>query len=198
MRRSLRRKKIIRRKAKKRFSGAQKGIAISALAAATAIVGYNALKFSDIGSITPTSNVISEDSANRGGDIVASDNAYEQCKAKTLPSFVNASLTWSGSIFGEALQSLSPPSVVVVAAGNKHPDPIRSEKVKASEDFDAIIVGSMAPDGQRSDFSHTHEEVHIMAPADAYQSSADEDGNRQRFGGTSGAAPLVTGGLAGF
>ena len=192
MRRSL------RRKARKRFSGAQKGVAISALAITTAIAGYFSFRNSDIGSITPTSNVISEENTNNGNDIVSSGNAYEQCKTKILPSFVNASLTWSGSIFGRALQSLSPPSVIVVAAGNKHPNPIRPEKVKASKDFGAIIVGSMAPDGQRSDFSHTHEEVHIMVPADSYQSSADEDGNRQGFGGTSGAAPLVTGGLAGF
>ena len=64
--------------------------------------------------------------------------------------------------------------------------------------MDAIIVGSLAPDGKRSHFSHEHEEVHIMAPADYYQSSADAEGNRRTFGGTSGAAPLVTGSLAGF
>ena len=44
---------------------------------------------------------------------IASDDPQEQCKATTLPSFINVSLTWSGSIFGEALQSLSPPSVIV-------------------------------------------------------------------------------------
>ena len=140
---------------------------------------------------------VSSNSRNNQG-IVASENFYEQCRANALPSFVNVSLTWSGSAYGKALKSLSPPSVMVVAAGNKHPDPIRPEKVKASKDFDAIIVGSMAPDGRRSNFSHEHEEVHIMAPSDYYQSSAGADGNRQSFGGTSGAAPLVTGGLAGF
>ena len=131
-------------------------------------------------------------------EIVASENSYKNCKANELPSFVNVSLTWGGTTFGRALKSLSPPSIMVVAAGNKHPDPIRPEKVQASRDFDAIVVGSMDPDGKRSDFSHTHEEVHIMAPAGSYQSSADEEGNRQNFGGTSGATPLVTGGLAGF
>ena len=140
---------------------------------------------------------VSSNSRNNQG-IVASENSYEQCRANVLPSFVNVSLTWSGSAYGRALQSLSPPSVMVVAAGNKHPEPIRLEKVEASKDFDAIIVGSMAPDGRRSDFSHEHEEVHIMAPSDYYQNSADKYGNRQNFGGTSGAAPLVTGSLAGF
>ena len=140
---------------------------------------------------------VSSNSRNNQG-IVASNDSYEQCKADTFPSFINVSLTWDGYTFGNALKSLSPPSIIVVAAGNNHPKPIRYEKVKASKDFNAIIVGSMAPDGQRSDFSHTHEEVHIMAPADSYQSSADENGNRMAFGGTSGATPLVTGSLAGF
>ena len=176
----------------------QRVVLLSALAALGAFAGYRVLKSSsDVGSITTeTTEVISQEGTKRS--IVASNDAYKQCKADTLPSFVNVSLTWSGSLFGKALQSFSPPSVIVVAAGNKHPDPVNPEKAQASRDFDAIIVGSMAPDGRRSDFSQTHEEVHIMAPADSYQSSADEEGNRQRFGGTSGATPLVTGGLAGF
>ena len=86
----------------------------------------------------------------------------------------------------------------MTAAGNDHPDPLNPTKVQVSKDINAILVGSMTWDGRRSHFSQTHEEVHIMAPADYDQSSADEEGNRMKFGGTSGAAPLVTGSLAGF
>ena len=130
--------------------------------------------------------------------IVSSGNAYEECMANKLPSFINISLGWYGSAFGFAFYALSPPSVIVTSAGNSHPDPLSPEKVRISRNINAIIVGSMTWDGRRSHFSQTHEEVHIMAPADYDQSSADEEGNRMRFGGTSGAAPLVTGSLAGF
>ena len=116
-------------------------------------------------------------------DGIADDETHERCVATVLPSFVNVSLTWTGSVFGEALKKLSPPSVMVIATGNTYPESIRLEKVKASQDFDAILVGSLAPDGRRSDFSNEQEEVHIIAPSDRYQSSADEDGNRRSFGG---------------
>lgn len=179
----------------------RKAALATGIATALSLATYTAYKATTEKSETLGEQEVSTADVERessNGGIVSSEDSYEQCKADTLPSFVNISLTWSGLTFGKALKSLSPPSVMVVAAGNKHPDPIRPEKVEASRDFDAIIVGSMAPDGQRSGFSHTHEEVHIMAPSDYYQSSADEEGNRQRFGGTSGSAPLVTGGLAGF
>ena len=49
-------------------------------------------------------------------------------------------------------------------------------------------------------FSQEHEEVHILAPSDSWRliTSSDENGTLRRFGGTSGAVPLVTGSLAGF
>ena len=143
---------------------------------------------------------IPESSPNpiNNNEVVASGNAYERCMANKLPSFINVSLAWEGSSFGFTFFSLSPPSVIVASAGNDHPDPLHPRKVWISRHINAIVVGSMAPDGQRSNFSQTHEEVHIMAPADHDQSSADEEGNRMRFGGTSGATPLVTGSLAGF
>ena len=185
-----------------KISPKQKAI-LAATVAGLSVAGYTAYRALDkvetnevfVEDITQLDEQGSNEQSHRS---VASEDPHEQCKATTLPSFINVSLTWSGSLFGETLQSLSPPSVIVVAAGNKHPKPIRSEKVKASQDFDAIIVGSLAPDGKRSHFSHEHEEMHIMAPADYYQSSADAEGNRRNFGGTSGATPLVTGSLAGF
>ena len=148
---------------------------------------------------TPTQNT-PESSQNpiNNNEVVASGNSYEECMANDLPSFVNVSLGWYGSAFGFAFYALSPPSVIVTSAGNSHPNPLSPEKVRISRNINAIVVGSIAPDGRRSHFSQTHEEVHIMAPADSHQSSADEDGNRMGFGGTSGATPLVTGSLAGF
>ena len=192
--------RTIRQKKGRGFTNTQK-MAMASVVAMGVAIGYRAVNDSDTGSVLSTAvqeGEVSTETINNGSNIISSDNPYEQCKSDALPSFINVSLTWKGSTYGKALNSLSPPSVVVVAAGNKHPQSIPDEKVEASKDFDAIIVGSIAPDGRRSDFSHTHEEVHIMAPADYHQSSADAEGNRMKFGGTSGAAPLVTGSLASF
>ena len=179
----------------------QKAI-LSATVAGLSVATYTAYKANDWVEVEDIPEIVQlsseQNSEQQGQRSIASEDTYEQCKANVLPSFANVSMTWSGSAFGEGLKSLSPPTVAVVAAGNKHPDPIRPEKVKASQDFDAIIVGSLAPDGKRSWFSNEHEEVHIMAPSDYYLSSAGQDGDRRSFGGTSGAAPLVTGSLAGF
>ena len=182
----------------KSVSPKKKAVVAAALIAAIGIYVHNRNNDKQPQTVQSVQSTQEDVQNVENSNVVASNDSYEQCKADTLPSFINVSLTWGGYTFGNALKSLSPPSVVVVAAGNNHPKPIRYEKVKASKDFNAIIVGSIAPDGRRSDFSHTHEEVHIMAPADNYQSSADENGNRMAFGGTSGATPLVTGSLAGF
>ena len=164
-----------------------------------------AYKDSSDSSTTPDSS--SQNSINNN-EIVASDDPYEQCKTNIFPSFINNSLVWFGSIYTKSFESISSPSVIVVSSGNFakiadfHPlahllKGTNLHKVKASKDFNAILVGSMAPDGRRSGFSNFHEEVHIMAPSDSFLTSAYKD-QRFPFGGTSGAAPLVTGSLAGF
>ena len=116
------------------------------------------------------------------------------------PSFINNSLGWLGqedkSIY-EAFQSLSPHSVLVVAAGNEYPIKLHMAKDRVSKDFHAVVVGSFSPKGFVSDFSREGEEVHILAPSDDYITSF-VFGGYAKFGGTSGAAPLVTGSLEGF
>ena len=144
--------------------------------------------------------------------IVISEDPIKQCRATVLPSFINNSMSWGperekiapfvkidvGRAAYKGLNALSPPSILVTAAGNDYPKPITRLKTSTSKNFNAIIVGSMAPDGFRSYFSQTGEEVHITAPSDTYITSANEDGSYRQFGGTSGATPLVTGSLAGF
>jgi len=134
-----------------------------------------------------------------GPNVVASENTYQQCRAATLPSFINNSMDWlSSRSIHDSFSALSPPSVLVTAAGNDHPKPIDPVKARASRDFDAIIAGSLSPSGRRSGFSQQGSEVHIMAPSDYLLTSSNDNGEYHRFGGTSGAAPLVTGSLAGF
>ena len=98
-------------------------------------------------------------------------------------------------------KKLSPDTAVVLAGGYsnmKYGSSLRPIEAQASKDYDLIIVGSLDADGRKSYFSQPHREVHIMAPAGDHIFSADKKGTRKKFGGTSAAAPLVTGSLAGF
>ena len=89
-------------------------------------------------------------------------------------------------------------STLVQGAGNDGNKPISSFAVQNSQSANAIIVGSLAPNGDKSDFSQEHPEVHIMAPADNSISSVNSAGEVVRFGGTSASTPLVTGALSAF
>ena len=130
-----------------------------------------------------------------------------------IPSFINHSMYWriknpifrktiqrvknNPSAIYEAFQALSPPTVIVTASGNKFPEGLSDTTAKASQDFHIIVVGSFSPYGFASEFSQAGREVHILAPSDYYISS-NGNGEYRQFGGTSAAAPLVTGALAGF
>ena len=92
-------------------------------------------------------------------------------------------------------------STLVQAAGNSAGSdnkPISSLAIQNSQSANAIIVGSLAPNGDKSDFSQEHPEVHIMAPADNSIRSVNATGEVVRFGGTSASTPLVTGALSAF
>ena len=118
---------------------------------------------------------------------------------RRIPSFINNSMNWEESrTIYEAMSKIHPPAILVKAAGNDYPwslDPIDSQ---FSKNFGSILVGSLSPSGLVSDFSQEGEEVHILAPADNWITSVDNEGKYEKFGGTSGSAPLVTGSLAGF
>ena len=125
--------------------------------------------------------------------------SYADYLEKSPPYFINSSMGWRNSedIY-EVFQALSPPALVVTASGNNFPKGLESIKSKASENFGAIVVGSFSSGGFASSFSVSGKEVKILAPSDRLITSAGESGEYDKFGGTSGAAPLVTGSLAGF
>ena len=125
--------------------------------------------------------------------------SYANYLRKAPPHFINNSMGWIGNegIY-EAFQKLSPPAIVVVSSGNSFPSRQGDLQSKASEDFDAILVGSFSPRGFVSEFSSSEKEVTILAPSDEWISTAGKNWEYKKFGGTSGAAPLVTGSLAGF
>ena len=142
----------------------------------------------------------------------------DSLKNQVLPAFINNSNYWMEfSGIYDIFRSLSPPpelseydssrvhpdafaspAVVVVATENEYPLELDIIKSKASKDFDVILVGSFSPGGFVSAFSQEGEEVHILAPSDHLLSAVRDGEQPENFGGTSGAAPLVTGSLAGF
>ena len=126
-------------------------------------------------------------------------------RSGAFPSFINNSMSWDSSAIVEAFHTLSPPSVIVAGSGNDYGNnrPVTERQSKASGSFDLILVGAFSPKGFASDYSSEGSEVHILAPSSPtlekpFLTSADQSGEIASFGGTSGAAPLVTGSLAGF
>ena len=59
-----------------------------------------------------------------------------------------------------------------------------------------IVVGSLDPSGFASKFSQSHQHVTVLAPSDSFITALGVDGKFSKFGGTSGAAPLVSGAIA--
>ena len=119
------------------------------------------------------------------------------------PHYINNSMPWDKSediydVFKELSTSGVTRSIVVTTSGNEFPERLGDIKSKASKDYDLIVVGSFSPKGFVSSFSQSGEELSILAPSDDWITSAGKNGEYKLFGGTSGAAPLVTGSLAGF
>ena len=149
--------------------------------------------------------------SSKTNQILYSYNEKPQCEASHMPSYINSSQTWGSSYNTFALKGLrkiSPPSIIVTVAGNAGNTEFftRYNKTVASKEFDAILVGSLTPSGNPSTFSQTGRNKEssyrsppaILAPSDHSITTTDDKGNYEKFGGTSGAAPLVTGALAGF
>ena len=123
---------------------------------------------------------------------------------KRAPHYINNSMNWKESqdiyeVF-EKLSSSTSNTVVVVSSGNDFPAKLDDIKVKASKNknYNVVLAGSFSPKGFVSGFSQSGKEVHILAPSDNWITSAGQSGEYRKFGGTSGAAPLITGSLAGF
>ena len=117
------------------------------------------------------------------------------------PRYINWSMATFGSeviaqSFEEMVDQTS--SVVIKGCGNGN---------KLSEDLPyrdlshrdkVILVGSLSPSGEPSEFSSYGEELTISAPSDHFLISTNREGMPEQFGGTSGAAPQVASALAAF
>ena len=112
------------------------------------------------------------------------------------PHFVNVSMD-VGFDSSRIIEALGPQAVIVIASGNSFPEEMNDNDRQLTREHNTLWAGSFSPDGFVSQFSQEGEGVSILAPSDHYITSSAK-GKDKTFGGTSGAAPLVTGALAAF
>jgi hypothetical protein len=110
----------------------------------------------------------------------------KQIKEKKI-RVVNLSL---GGVDKEIIR-VAQETILVTSSGNDYFKPVGPKK-----DVGAIIVGSSSFYGVLSDFSQQDPSVDVLAPSDNYIQSISDKQTYSSFGGTSGAAPLVTGAIA--
>ena len=124
----------------------------------------------------------------------------ESLASLPLPQIINYSLRLSNdeersASLATSMQALAAKTMLVTSAGNKAPEPIETGKQDLAEQI--IIVGSADPTGHVSSFSQTGCAETIRACSDSYiQSVSPKSGKFFNFGGTSGAAPMVSAALA--
>gem|GEM_PF-4036706 len=129
------------------------------------------------------------------------EKEFVQCKGSSnCPRFINNSMRWLESdLIKKSIGKLSGEKkvVFVTSAGN---DTIEVENAKreSSRAGESIVVASHAPNGRSSSFTSFAPEVDITAPSDYHILTYDNSGILSKFGGTSGAAPLVTSTLLSF
>jgi ankyrin repeat protein len=148
---------------------------------------------------SPSTQIVAILLGNNDGDpYFNSDILKKACKKiqRLQPSLTNISMGMDSSAqSNDLLQALSLKTLIVQSAGNDYPKPVEANLQKLEELNKVIVVGSIAPNGFMSKFSQEGRGVTISAPSDSYIQSISKDAV-SNFGGTSGAAPLVTGALA--
>lgn len=122
------------------------------------------------------------------------ESCFDDC-----PHYVNLSMGWDDEITDTKIEELSEARdmVFVVSAGNNNREVDASIK-RLTQSSSIISVGNLGPRGAPSPSTSFGDEVVISAPSDHFLRSHDDEGNMANFGGTSGAAPQVTGALAAF
>ena len=92
-------------------------------------------------------------------------------------------------LFQNDVFALSRKSLIVTSGGNDFPKLLIDRKVP----YLSLNISSIRADGLVSDFSTPGPEIDLAAPSDWEMMSSTEENRLRKFGGTSGAAPLVTG-----
>ena len=128
-------------------------------------------------------------------DYLSGITAYKKQK---LPPIMNQSGTIYDKNFTENVQkdfaSFVDRTILVKSSGNEFPELPGHQTTQYGQK--TIVVGSVDPTGFYSHFSQSTKELVVLAPSDMFVQSRGAGGVIGSFGGTSGAAPQVTGALA--
>ena len=141
-----------------------------------------------------------QDLTSKGNVIKNYEASFEEChQSRNCSSYINNSLKWRNEFIITRLtfRLSDQESTLVVSAGNKGKS-VSPAKAEPSLKKKSVIVASLTPSGYPSDFTSYGDAVTVSAPSDDSIRSYDYEGRASYFGGTSGAAPLVTGTLGGF
>jgi hypothetical protein len=146
---------------------------------------------SSIGVAHPlSSTLVGVAAIKEGSDFVTQINEIK----RNNPLLINLSMELGDNPATlRALKEIGKGRIIVVSSGN---DFLKHDIDLNNKILPAILVGSLSPTGLPSFFSNEAEELTILAPSDTHLLSKDEYSNEALFGGTSGAASLVTGALA--
>ena len=157
--------------------------------------------------IPSSSPIVPVEIQRRGHYIEAYESFVRNCREQNhCPIYINNSTAWwanpvlesGGYVMPRLVSSMhSMGTTIITAAGNEFRPVVRPKRQSASKG-QIIVVASLAPNGYPSDFTSYGDSVTISAPSDNSIRSYDFENNPTSFGGTSGAAPLVTGTLGGF
>lgn len=124
-------------------------------------------------------------------------NEVTNCRTrKTCPYYINQSLTWPSDPQMVKVIKNFKETVIVTSAGNSAL--FMDDGKRQLSNKNIITVGSIEPDGFASDFTSFAPELTISAPSGDALTSYYNNSFPEKFGGTSGATPQVTGALAAF
>lgn len=133
--------------------------------------------------------------------------AYEQVLAdcrnqKNCPQIINNSMSWGddrdSSLINSIVSKLSERNIIFVHAVGNSAMPLNKRLKGISENVMGIQVANLSPTGGGASDTNFGHQVTISAPSDFFLRSQTQEGETNKFGGTSGSAPLVTGALAAF
>ena len=129
--------------------------------------------------------------------LARTSDMWKELDTGRIPDVVNSSSTYRRKYTKDLLRldkQVMEKTIWVNSVGNRFPKPIADHTREIGGE--AILVGSADPGGFPSTFSSTSEHVTVLAPSDYVQRGIDAKGKIVKYGGTSGAAPMVTGVLA--
>ncbi|MDO9182114.1 MAG: S8/S53 family peptidase [Bacteriovorax sp.] len=150
--------------------------------------------------LTFSNSIVSSGAVGKIDHLVSMNNdpagygkAYEVFLKDGFPNVINNSMIfWTDDRAQEPLKKIKDQNVtIIVSGGNNYPYPHLNFKNTPDKNF--IIVGWIGDEGYYSQESTDGGHIDIVAPSGMNQLSSIKNGTFTRFGGSSGAAPMVSG-----